>query len=112
MINCRETIPFSLLIPTLKTDKLFKWPILSGIFPSKLLKATEKFTSNERFPKEGGIPPVSVFLATIRAKSLVIEPSSIGIFPISLFDAKAITLSSEQLVKLVGISPPSVLFER
>lgn len=30
-------IPFNLLSPTLKNDKVFKWPMPFGIFPSKLL---------------------------------------------------------------------------
>ena len=58
------TIPVSLLTPTTKTDKLYKQPMLSGIFPYKLLEATEKCMSNERFPKEGEIRPVNVFSGT------------------------------------------------
>ena len=46
------TIPFSLLTPTAKKDKLFKRPMLSGILPSKLLQDAERNFKKRKISQE------------------------------------------------------------
>ena len=86
--------------------------MVSGIFHTKLLPPNSKYMSEERFPREGGIPPAKLFLEIASRCSLIKEPSSSGIFPVSLFTRRRIDLRLEQMDKLDGISPPNVLLLR
>ena len=57
-----EMILDNLLTAIEKNTKPFNWPMASGIFPTKLLYAAVKYLRDERFPKNGGIPPVRLFI--------------------------------------------------
>ena len=100
------------MIPIANSLKLFNWPMASGIFPTKLLYATMKYLSDERFPKDGGIPPVRLFIERKSLLSFIKESSSVGIFPIRLFTMRFMNLRLEQSDKLDEISPFNVLLLR
>ena len=105
-------IPDNLLIPIANSLKLFNWPTTSRIFPTKLLYIAMKYLSDERFPKDGGIPPVRLFIEIKSLSSFIKESSSAGIFPIRLFTMRFMNLRLEQLDKLDEISPFNVLLLR
>ena len=100
------------MIPIANSLKLFNWPTTSRIFPTKLLYIAMKYLSDERFPKDGGIPPVRLFIEIKSLSSFITESSSAGIFPIRLFTMRFMNLRLEQLDKLDEISPFNVLLLR
>lgn len=74
--------------PTERKYNLFNWPMVLGMLPQRLFEVVRSPCRDERFPRNGGSPPVRLLNSITKIRSFDKEMKSSGILPTKLLEPR------------------------